>query len=194
MFQIATIFCCLITLTLLVYAAWTDRDRRLIPNRVSAVIVALFVIWVVAAHAFEASIYVTATNNLATAGVVFVVGYLLWAIKMLGGGDVKLMTAVSLWAGTQWIAPFIFLTTLVGAGLALLQLALHRLLPHTAICLFGGADDASLLTAKQPAGEPTSSDTTHDDATPTGPTVPYGIAIAVGGGWVIWQIMIKFGT
>lgn len=96
------------------------RDVRslTIPNVVPALIAGLFVPYAVAAP-------LTWEHALLSAGIalgVFAAGFGLFAAGLTGGGDVKLLAAVSLWAGPGDLATLLLTTALAGAGLALLLL------------------------------------------------------------------------
>ena len=79
---------------LLVLAALFDARELRIPNRVCLGIVALFPL-----HAAVASPPLDWVVAVALAAAVFAVGAGLYASERLGGGDVKLLAAASLWAG-----------------------------------------------------------------------------------------------
>src|SRR3546814_2742916 len=78
---------------LLIAAAASDWRSLTIPNRYSLAIVALF------------PSYMLVTGNadwamhLALGSGAFALGFLLFALRLCGGGDVQLFAAVSLWAG-----------------------------------------------------------------------------------------------
>ena len=98
---------------LLVWAAWSDlRDYR-IPNRISLAIAALYPVHILAAGSIA-----TIPGALLVATIVFAVGFAFFALKIAGGGDVKLMTAAALWAGQAQIIEFFFVTALAGGVLA----------------------------------------------------------------------------
>ncbi len=104
--------------------------------------------------------------SLATAGAVLAVGVLLFARGWMGGGDVKLLTAAAVWCGPTLLPGFGFVTGFAGALLAVLLLTpLRRLLPAppaVAVALTGGH-----TALRQP--------------------MPFGVAIAAGGAWVLAQ-------
>ena len=52
----------------------------------------------------------------------FVVGAILFSRGWLGGGDVKLLTAATLWVGPAGTPTLLLLTSVLGGGLALLWL------------------------------------------------------------------------
>ena len=56
--------------------------------------------------------------DLALAGLVFLGGIALFATGLMGGGDVKLMAAASIWFGTAGTVEFLISTVLAGGALA----------------------------------------------------------------------------
>lgn len=95
--------------------------------------------------------------------LLFVVGYLLFAARLFGGGDAKLIAAAGLWFGTAHTMPFLVMTAIAGGVLALLigfwsiAMMLWEIhLPRLA----GSAIDQQVKKIR--------------------PKLPYGIAIAVG--------------
>lgn len=108
--------------------------------------------------------------SLIIAGVVFAGSAGLFAAGVMGGGDVKLLTAVTLWAGPQLALMFLFITALAG-GLVSLAVLVH---------------------AKRAAGAP-SPIINPLGATMTVPKVPYGLGIAAGGLYVAYELLTRTG-
>jgi len=139
---------------LMLIAAFEDLRRLIIPNALS---LSLCVLW---------PCYLAATPNLygalgalGCAVFVFFAGALCFSRGYLGGGDVKLLSVATLWAGPSGMLELLVLTGVLGG-----ILALFLLIPQ-------GAHIATLARAKLgPASEPERS----DSSTP----VPYGMAIA----------------
>lgn len=50
--------------------------------------------------------------------ILFVLGYILFALRLFGGGDAKMMAAAGLWFGTTQSMEFLILTSLAGGLLA----------------------------------------------------------------------------
>jgi prepilin peptidase CpaA len=100
----------LLLLTLLglaVTAAITDLRSYRIPNTVSLAIAAGFPIFVLAGGAeFRSGLF--------AGGLVFAIGVFLYSRDWMGGGDVKLLAALSLWAGTDLVLPMVVIITLTG--------------------------------------------------------------------------------
>lgn len=91
-----------------------------------------------------------------------VLGLGLFALGWMGGGDVKLFAAMALWSGPAGLPAFAIITCVAGAALALFMLSpLRRLAPAPSA--------AAAATVTQP--------------------MPYGVAIAVGGIWVLAQYL-----
>lgn len=214
MFAVITYCCCLALLTLFGFAAWTDRNRRIITNWTSLAIILLFFVWLAAGYGLQGQSVVSLKSHLIAAAVTFAISYGLWIAGLFGGGDVKLLTGVALWAGTQWLAPAIILIALSGAILALLLLGLSRFWPYTAQMIFGPApvpagmpvSDSTIVRSdiacvegsgvSQNFDRPDLERTTDAEQSAiesTRPTLPYGIAIVIGGGWVVTQIIFEFG-
>lgn len=97
----------------LVWAAWSDLRDYIIPNRISIAIAALY-----PAHILAAGTINMVPGGLIAAAIIFAAGFACFALKIAGGGDVKLMTATALWAGQAQIIEFLFVTALAGGFLA----------------------------------------------------------------------------
>jgi prepilin peptidase CpaA len=144
----------LVLTTALIAAALDDAMTLLIPNRYAAAIVGAFFVYAIGKPlAF-------CLGGLAIGVALLAVGALLFERRMLGGGDVKLLTACGLWAGSDWIVLLLFTSALAGGLLALAQLSpLRRLLPSPPGAVAVGSDFRSKL--RQP--------------------MPFGVAVALGG-------------
>jgi prepilin peptidase CpaA len=156
LFQIA---CLALLATLLVAAAAQDVRTMHIANEFPMAIGALFVI---AASAGLASSQLSLSAfgmAVACAGGVFAVGAAAFAAGALGGGDVKMLAAVSLFAGPARLLDFLAITALVGGltGIAILAGA-----PIGRPAAVGGGSFRARLRSG----------------------LPYGPAIAAGGLWV----------
>lgn len=133
----------------LILAAAEDAWRYRISNGLSAAIVALFIV-VAALQGFR----IDWLDHLGAALLVFAVGVPMFARGWLGGGDVKLLTAVALWCGLGDLPLLLVLMSVVGGVLVLLLMAVRRALP--------AANEAAPRHGLLRRGAP----------------IPYGIAIA----------------
>ena len=94
-------------LGLAVTAAITDLRSYRIPNRISLAIAAGFPIFALAGGTdFRSGLF--------AGGLIFAVGVFFYSRDWMGGGDVKLLAALSLWAGTDLVLPMIVIITLTG--------------------------------------------------------------------------------
>lgn len=161
---VAQVIVGLAALTVLIGAALQDLRERLIDNRFSLLLLAIGC----ARHAVTADDWGqglgAALAAVAAALAVLVVGYTLWRLGGIGGGDVKLLVAATFLVGVDGIAVLLAGTALAGGGLALVCL----LAPFVATRL---AATGLLPLAAIDTG--------------ARPSVPYGVAIAAGGAWAL---------
>lgn len=109
----------------LMVACYTDFSEMKIPNWVSTVAMAGFALCLPLTWGGLEWF----GQHMAVGGLLFAFGFAMWALNLLGAGDVKLMSAIGLWFGFAEIAPFILYTTLYGAALGLVLLLGRQLVP-----------------------------------------------------------------
>lgn len=68
--------------------------------------------------------------------LVFSTGLFLFARGWMGGGDIKLLTAVAVWTGLTGLAPMLLATVIAGGGLAIGLIALRALPLPAGVRLF----------------------------------------------------------
>lgn len=159
----------------LAWAAVSDALWFRIPNAVPLVIAAAYPIHMLAAgKGLDAGLWA-----LLVAAGVFLVGFLLFARGAMGGGDVKLLTALSLWAGPAYFPSLILVIALAGGVLALAILLAGRM-PQIAMA-------NTYLRAALGLPAPPSSNK-------GGRTIPYAIAIAAGGVMLAHQLAHTLAT
>ena len=103
------------------YAMWTDATSLTIPNMVSILLVALFL-----PFSYQALDGENVLGHAGIAAMVFVITLIFYAVGWMGGGDVKFMSATSLWMGPALILPFLFHVALIGALVAILILLIRK--------------------------------------------------------------------
>jgi len=139
----------------LTVAAVSDLLTMTIPNRVSIVLIADFLM----VAPFAGMPVSEIGMGLLAALMVFLVCFALFALNVMGGGDAKLLSATALWFGfTPSLLLFIAAVGLFG-GLLTFAILLMRGQSNTILAM-GLPLPNSLILAKK---------------------IPYGIAIAVGG-------------
>jgi prepilin peptidase CpaA len=148
-----TLVIVILPLILAVAAGW-DLASYTIPNFLSIALIALFGVFAVAA-----GLALPAVGWHLLAGAAgLMVGFSLFALGWIGGGDAKLFAAIALWLGFRDLMDYALLASAFGGALTLILLALRRWpLPRIL------ARQAWILNL-------------HD----TRSGIPYGVALAVG--------------
>lgn len=146
----------------LVVAAITDMREFRIPNECSLLLLILYPV-----HVWLAPLGIDVIGGALVGGSIFAVTFTLYAFDRLGGGDVKLLSVMGLWAGPGYAADLIVVTTLAGAGLGLILLS--RI-------------GASIALSLDRMGEAAARDNVLSER------MPYGVAIACGGLVTFWKL------
>ncbi len=103
----------------------SDIRSLSIPNAYSLAILLCFVpAWIA-----MPSVFAPLWQHVAAFFIVFIVTYAMFYKGMMGGGDVKLATALSLWIGLRGMIPFIFSMSIVGGVLGVLTLIIRKKKP-----------------------------------------------------------------
>ncbi|MGE0178610.1 MAG: prepilin peptidase [Sphingomonas sp.] len=141
---------------LLLVACWGDLRTRTISNGLNIAIALLAVpFWWATGLAF----WPDAALQIGVAALVFAVFAGAFAIGAMGGGDVKLIGALSLWLPWQSVLVLLFIMSVAGGALTLAMLIRKRL----------ARTEGTL-------------------------EIPYGVAIAFGGLWLISErFLYQFG-
>ena len=145
-------------------AAVSDSRRLIIPNHYCLAMALLYPVFVLSTD--------KPVHWLAGLGVgagFLTLGFLLYTRKILGGGDAKLVAAVTLWAGTAQLAQFLLITGLAGGVMAFVLWIRHRFArAATPIMFFVTRADPNF--AKQP--------------------MAYGVPVALGGLYVAFTLLV----
>lgn len=108
--------------TLLFAASCFDVVRLRIPNMIPAGLVVLFALQILLGGV-QAPL-----AHLLAMGLALLILLPLFALDMLGGGDVKLLVAVALWLGMSKLAALLILVGIAGGLFALVWLAMRWLI------------------------------------------------------------------
>lgn len=158
---------------LLLWAAWSDFTRFIIPNAVSLALVALYPI-----HVLTAPVEVYWAFAVVMAVAVFLVGFMMFVLGAMGGGDVKLMAACTLWVGPVHLVEFLIVMVATSALLALYA-AVRLAMEEAATPEGAQAAGSGAATRQRPAFHKWVLNLRYVPLTKL--TVPYGVAIAAGG-------------
>lgn len=150
-----------VVLTLLMlWVVVSDASRYIISNWLNGAIAGFYVLAVF-------TLPVAPLPALGAAAIVLLIGLGLFALGLMGGGDIKLLAVLALWTGWSMATPqFIFLTAVFGGLLVIIVLPARALAPKLWPKLRPSQTLPRLLTKKQP--------------------VPYGVAIAAAFVWLLW--------
>lgn len=157
LFALLPVACLALLVALLIGAGAQDLRTMHIANGFSLAIAGLFVVWAGAELAIGKMSFGEFGVSLACGLGVFAVAAAAFAVGALGGGDVKLLAAVSLFAGPGQLVNFLAVTAIAGGLLGLAILAGAPI---------GQPAGAGPLRARLRSG------------------LPYGPAIAAGGLWI----------
>lgn len=143
---------------LLLSAAIFDLRRFIIPDAITVALLGLWPIWVALNGAGPVGF------TLLGAAIIFGFGIVLFNFGFMGGGDVKLLTVLALWAEPAGLPMLLFFTSLAGGLLSLFWLLPLRRLIAPAIGWTAGQSGNM--------------------------KVPYGVAIAAGGLVVAQRLLV----
>jgi prepilin peptidase CpaA len=140
---------------LIVMAGISDYFTLKIPNWVNGLI-AFSVIPFVLLSGMPLDVFAW---HVAAGVAAFIVGYMMFAGGLIGGGDAKMLAACALWIGWDGLMQFAFYTAMAGGVLATIVTVWRHMADKTGQEKTGWAKNFLSET----------------------PKLPYGIAIAVGG-------------
>jgi prepilin peptidase CpaA len=108
---------------LVVWAAITDVKGLRIANWISIAIVGLFALYVGFGYFDLGPKPVAMLGHIGVSLTVLLIGFAIFAFGAMGAGDVKLMSAVALWAGPGLAIPFLLFTSIAGGTMGLIVLS-----------------------------------------------------------------------
>ena len=120
---LATILSALLAL-LLLWGAATDLRSRIISNELNLAIALLAPLWW---WANGLAVYPDIALQLAQAACLFLLFTGLFALGMMGGGDVKLLGAIALWFPWQAMSLLLVIMAILGGIVTLITVIHHRM-------------------------------------------------------------------
>lgn len=106
-----------IVLALMALAAYFDFRYMIIPNWIS---IALVFVYCVTSFLSDLSL-LTFAIQIGCGGLALVIGYMLFSLRLIGGGDVKLLAASMVWIGSDRAILFFVFMSLFGAMVAIVK-------------------------------------------------------------------------
>jgi len=134
---------------LLLWGAASDLRSRIISNRLNLAIALLAPVWW---WANGLSLYPDIAWQIGQAALLFALFTGLFALGMMGGGDVKMLGALALWLPLPAVVTLLVVMSLAGGVVTIATMGYHRFTHR--------------------AGQP---------------EIPYGVAIALAGLWVLGE-------
>jgi len=110
---------------LMIFAAMMDLFTMTIPNRISIILIAGFIL----AAPLTGMEWEQFLVHLATGVAVLFIGIMMFAFGLLGGGDAKLLAAASLWIGLGELGQYMIAVSVLGGLLALVIFLYRGTLP-----------------------------------------------------------------
>ncbi len=111
----------LVLMALVVIAMLSDLIQMRIPNVIPIAIIFLFPVAYLGGEASTPLL-----DHIGAMLVVLVAGIVLFAFKILGGGDVKFMSSLALWTGFGILPSFVIILSLVGGVQVIIILLLRK--------------------------------------------------------------------
>lgn len=138
-----------------------DLTRYIIPNWLNGLLLALYPVMLL-----MNPLPVDWVQGLMVMGGCFAVGFVIFALRIMGGGDVKMLTVCGLWVGVTAIVDFLFITALLGGLITLLLIVLR----YAVAWRFARMEHPPAIPRPLTYGEP----------------VPYGLAISGAFLFLLW--------
>ena len=152
---------CFVALVLV--AAASDIVMYRIPNIVVLMIIALYPIYVIVAPGEQEWLW-----SLGIFALTIAIGIPLAHFRIFGGGDMKLLAVILLWAGPALASPAVALSALAGGLIALMMLTKVRFIIAGALSSIGRESLGKMFLARN---------------------MPYGVGLAFGGIFVGLALM-----
>lgn len=161
--------------SLMVQAAMTDIRNFTISNKLCLSVALLYPIYLISLYLNNVAPNIEyIAYSIGISVLVFSILVALFAFGLIGGGDVKLIPAVALWAGPSLTIKFLLITTICGGFVSLLFIISQYLKKY--LLKGKSSEKINFYVAK-------SSESDNGEK-----NIPYGIAISAGGLYVAFML------
>lgn len=170
-----TIIVIVIFALFMVWAVYSDLKSLTLSNRLCLATAGLYPIFILTLYMGGQGLPlwdVVISAGIAAAIFMVCVGF--FALNIMGGGDVKLIPIVALWAGTAHVLNFLLIMSVVGGLFAAAIIVINR---FKASKYHKSSTNINLSMAEE-----------------KGSAVPYGVGIAIGGLYVAYQLFTTLGN
>ncbi len=159
----------------MIWAAISDIRFFILSNKLCLSVLSLYPLFIASLYFggnFPGLNYILLSIGISVG--LFIILLFLFARGVMGGGDVKLIPIVALWAGPDLTLVFLLITMLGGGAIALLTISFHYL--------------KKSLTARK-SSENINLSVSHSSELETKENnIPYGIGISAGGLYIALQL------
>lgn len=109
-----------LTAGIVTWAAISDLRSNIIPNSANVALFVLWTGWVVSGA------HVQVGYSIGIGAATFLIGAILFHFNQMGGGDVKMLTVLGIWAGPAEVVPFLLQVAVFGGMLTMAWIAYGR--------------------------------------------------------------------
>jgi len=167
---ILLIFSCL-----MIWAAVSDIRYYILSNKLCLTVALLYPVFIASLY-FGGSLppldYIAWSVGISL--IIFALLVALFVFGLIGGGDVKLIPAVTLWAGPAFTLKFLLITTVCGGIVALLTISFQYIKKY----LYRGKSSEKINFSMTNSAESENEEN----------NIPYGIGISAGGLFVAFEL------
>jgi len=157
----------------MIWAVISDIRFFILSNKLCLSVALLYPIFIASAYLAGTPLpldYIAWSIGISLAIFAFLVA--LFALGYIGGGDVKLIPAIALWAGPAYTLKFLLITTICGGAVAL------AILKYIKKYSFSDKSSEKINFSVSKSAESENEEN----------SIPYGIGIAVGGLYVAFEL------
>jgi len=151
----------------MIWAAISDIKYYIISNKLCLSVTFLYPVYIISLFINNTPLTLQYIGySIGIALILFLILTAMFAFNLIGGGDVKLIPAISLWAGPALTLKFLYITAICGGIVSLCMILFIYLKSHKKN---KSSEKINLSMSEYP------------EINTTGRKIPYGVAIATGG-------------